>query len=151
MSTKFFTNLVIALFGGFVVVASLTFTHTTAAWVAFAFAIGIAALTLGSQLDRARGWEQRAMDSAMVLISAAMIVISLVFAGVTLEWLVFALALGWLATSVGGLSLHEVDTWRSEHGMAELKPFVRTHKALRSAQPIANQAAPSQAVGSRIA
>ena len=151
MSTKFLTNLAVALFGGFIVVASLTFTHTTAAWVAFAFAIAIAALTLGVQLDGARGWEQRVMDGAMVLISAAMIVVSLVFVGLTLQWLVFALALGWVATSVSGLSLHEVDAWRSEHGLAELRPFVRAHRPLRSAQPATGQATPGQAVGSRIA
>jgi hypothetical protein len=156
MSTKFITNLVTALFGGFIVVASLTFTHTTAAWVAFAFAIGIAALTLGVQLDGARGWEQRVMDGAIILISAAMIVVSLVFAGLTLKWLVFALALGWIATSVSGLALHEVGAWRSEHGLAELRPFVRAHRPLRSTQPATGQAAtgqaaPGQAVGSRVA
>ncbi len=156
MSTKFITNLATALFGGFIVVASLTFTHTTAAWVAFAFAIAIAALTLGVQLDGARGWEQRVMDGAIMLISAAMIVVSLVFAGLTLQWLVFALALGWIATSVSGLALHEVGAWRSEHGLAELRPFVRAHRPLRSTQPATGQpatgqAAPGQAVGSRVA
>ena len=152
MSTKFFTNLVIALFGGFIVVASLTLPFTTAAWLAFAFAIGVLAVTLGVQLDRSRGWEQRVMDAVMVAISAAMVVISLVYAGITLQWLVFALALGWVATSVSGLTLHEIGTWRSEHGLAELKPFVRATRPFRTAQPASSQPSPSQtAVGSRIA
>ncbi len=152
MSTKFLTNLVIALFGGFIVVASLTFPFTTAAWLAFAFAIGVAAVTFGVQLDRSRGWEQRVIDAGMVAISAAMVVISLVYAGITLQWLVFALALGWVAMSVSGLTLHEVGTWRSERGLAELKPFVRTTRTFRTAQAASSQAAPGQAaVGSRIA
>ncbi|MDA8300626.1 MAG: hypothetical protein M0005_03595 [Actinomycetota bacterium] len=152
MSTKFLTNLVIALFGGFIVVASLTFPFTTAAWLAFAFAIGVAAVTFGVQLDRSRGWEQRVIDAGMVAISAAMVVISLVYAGITLQWLVFALALGWVAMSVSGLTLHEVGTWRSERGLAELKPFVRTTRTFRTTQAASSQAAPGQAaVGSRIA
>ena len=151
MSTKFFTNLVIALFGGFIVVASLSLPFATAGWLAFAFAIGIAAITMGVQLDRSRGWGQRVMDGAMVAISAAMVVTSLVYSGVTLQWLVFALALGWVATSVSGLTLHEVSMWRSEHGLAELKPFVAP-RTLRSAQAASSQPSPSQpAVGSRIA
>jgi hypothetical protein len=148
MTTRFFTNLAIALFGGFIVVASLAFTHADAAWVAFGFAIAVLAITLAAQLDRARSLEQRIMDVFMVAVSGTMVGVSVAFTGTTVMWLVFALALGWLAISVSGLSLREVGVWRAEHGLAELRPFGRVLE-LRShaAQPAPGQAA----MGSRIA
>jgi|GEM_PF-1354819 len=149
MSSKFLTNLATALAGGWIVVASLVFTHSTAAWIAFAFAIGVLAVTLGVQLDRSRGLEQRVMDAFMGAISGAMIGVSVVFSGATVQWLVFALALGWVANAVAGLTLHEVSTWRNAHGLAELKPFVRPRK-LRT-QPAVSQAQAGQAAGTRIA
>jgi hypothetical protein len=148
MSSKYFSNLVIALFAGFIVVTSLVFAHGAAAWVAFAFAIAVLGMTLGVQLDRGRGLEQRAMDAMMGAISGTVIGVSVVYGGTTVKWLVFALALGWLATAVTGLTLHEVATWRSAHGLAELRPFVRPRK-LRS-QPV-SQAGAGQAAGTRIA
>jgi hypothetical protein len=149
MSSKYLTNLVAGLIGGWIVVASMVFAHGTAAWLAFAFAIAVLALTLGVQLDRNRGLEQRALDALMGAISGTMIGVSIVYGGATVKWLVFALALGWLANAVAGLSLHEVSTWRSAHGLAELKPFVRPRR-LRT-QPSVSQASAGQAAGTRIA
>jgi hypothetical protein len=149
MSSKYLSNLVIGLIGGWIVVASMVFAHSTAAWVAFAFAVGVLAITLGVQLDRSRGLEQRVMDALMGAIGGTMIGVSVVYGGATVKWLVFALALGWLANAVAGLTLHEVSTWRSAHGLAELKPFVRPRK-LRT-QPSVSQAPAGQAASTRIA
>jgi O-antigen/teichoic acid export membrane protein len=149
MSSKYLSNLVTGLVGGWTVVASLTFAHTTAAWVAFAFAIGVLALTLVAQLDSNRGLVQRVMDFLTVAISGTLIGVSVVYGGATVKWLVFALALGWVANAVAGLTLHEVSMWRSAHGLAELKPFVRPLK-LR-AQPPISQVTAGEAMGSKIA
>lgn len=148
MSSKYFSNLLVALAAGFIVVASFVFAPSVAAWVAFAFAIAVLGVTLGAQLDRGRGLEQRALDVLMGALSGTMIGVSIVYGAPTVKWLVFALALGWLANAVGGLTLHEVTTWRSSHGLAELRPFVRP-KRLRS-QPV-GQAAGGQAATTKIA
>lgn len=150
MSTKYFTNLVVGLLAGFIVVASLVFASSTAAWAAFAFAIAVLAMTLGVQLDSARGTEQRAMDALMGAISGTMIGVSVVYGGTLVKWLVFALALSWLAVAVGGLTLHEVTTWRGAHGLPELRALVPAPRKLRSQRP-STQATASQAAGARIA
>ena len=150
MSTRFFTNLAIALFGGFVVVASLTFTHSTTAWVAFAFGVAVLAMTVIAQLDQARSLEQRFVDVLMALTASAMVVTSLVYTGTTVMWLVFALALGWVGIAVSGLSLREVSVWRSSHGLAELRPFERALE-LRAHPGVGQPAVGQTAVGSRIA
>lgn len=145
MSTRFFTNLVTALFGGFVVVASLTFTHGAAAWVAFGFALAVLAITAVAQLDQARSLEQRLVDVPMALTAAAMVVASLVYSGTTVMWVVFALALGWVGIATSGLFLREVSVWRSSHGLAQLRPFERVLE-------LRTDVATGQAtVGSRIA
>jgi predicted MFS family arabinose efflux permease len=150
MHSKYFTNLVIALSAGFVVVASLAFATGTAAWVAFAFAIAVLAVTLVVQLDRARDTEQRLMDALMSAISGTVVGTSVVYGGPVVKWLVFALALGWLADAVAGLTLHEVTSWRSEHGLGELHPFIRGPRKLRR-QPPATPTTTGQVGGARIA
>ncbi|MGH9105729.1 MAG: hypothetical protein ACRDZX_07820 [Acidimicrobiales bacterium] len=145
MSLKYVTNMAIALFGGFIVVESLTFSHPAERWVAFAFAIAVVGISLAVGLDRSRGLVQRGLDVLLTGAAGTMIAIAVIFSGMTAEWIVFALALGWVSTSVLGLSVHEVASWRAVHGMAELRPFARAPR-LRS-QTTASQ----PAVGSRIA
>lgn len=145
MSSKYLTNLLIALFGGFIVVESLTFSRPGARWVAFAFAIAVVGVSVAAQLDRGRGLVQEALDASLLAIGGTMIGISVVYTGTTAQWLDFALALGWLATAVGGMTLHEIESWRLSHGMAELRPF-RQVTRLR-----AHPAPAQEPVGSRVA
>lgn len=145
MSTRYLTNMITALFGGFIVVESLTISHPAERWVAFAFGIGVVALTAVATLDRARGLMQRALDVFLMAIGGAMIAISVIFTGSTAMWVDFALALGWVGTSVIGLTAHEVASWRTMHGMAELHPFVPARR-LKAQQPVTQPA-----TGTRVA
>jgi hypothetical protein len=125
VSTRYLTNLAIALFGGFIVVESLTFSHPAERWVAFAVAIVVAGISLAAQLDRSRGLVQRALDGALIAAAGTLIGVSVVYTGMAAQWIAFALALGLVGTSVSGMTLNEVGSWRAEHGLAELRPFLR--------------------------
>lgn len=120
MSTRYLSNALIALLGGFVVVASLTLATTSAGWVGFGVAIGVVAVSLLVQLDGKRGMAQRGLDALMLVTGATMIVLSLVLGAATVGWVLFALALGFVALAMTGLTLHEVLGWRAVHGLGEL-------------------------------
>ena len=120
MSTQYLSNALIALLGGFVVVTSLVLAPTSATWVGFGIAIAVVAVSLLVQLDLKRGMAQRGLDAVMFATGATMIVLSLVLGGATVGWVLFGLALGFVALSMTGLTLHEVLSWRSEHGLGEL-------------------------------
>lgn len=120
MSTRYLSNALVALLGGLVVVMSLTLATVAAAWVGFGVAIGVVAISLLVQLDADRGLAQRGMDAALVAVGAAMIVTSLVLGASTVTWVMFALALGYVALAFAGMTLHEVTGWRSQHGLGEL-------------------------------
>jgi uncharacterized membrane protein HdeD (DUF308 family) len=106
-----------------VVVASQAFASATVAWLAFGVAIVALGISVLAQLDSRRGLDQRVLDGAMGVISVVLVVFSLVFAGATVIWLAFALALGFVAVAVAGLSLHEIETWRSANGLGQLRGF----------------------------
>lgn len=121
MSTRYLTNMTMALGAGFLVVASRIFAAGPVAWLAFAIAIGIAVIAAAAQLDSARGLFQRTFDLVVVVLSAATIVTSLVFSGAAVRWLSFAEALGFVALAVTGLTVHEIGRWRAERGMRSLR------------------------------
>jgi hypothetical protein len=131
MSTRYLSNALIALLGGLVVVTSLTLATTPAAWVGFGIAIAVVAVSLLVQLDAQRGLAQRGLDVMMLATGATMIVVSLILGAATVGWVMFALALGWVALSMTGLTLHEVLGWRTEHGLGELHWLDTTHRAAR--------------------
>jgi cation transport ATPase len=120
MSTRFLTNGVLALAGGFVVVASKAFAPAPTAWLAFALGILIIIVAALGQLDRSRGDVQRILDGATMGLGVITIVFSLVFHGGTVAWLSFAEALGVVALAATGLTLNEIAQWRTERGLASL-------------------------------
>ncbi len=128
MSTRYFSNALIALLGGLVVVTSLTLATTPAAWVGFGIAIAVVAVSLLVQLDGQRGLAQRGLDVMMLATGATMIVVSLILGAATVGWVMFALALGWVALSMTGLTLHEVLGWRTDHGLGELHWLDTAHR-----------------------
>lgn len=132
MSTKYFTNMSIALLAGFVVVVSFAFAPVDGAWIAFGVAVGILSLAVLAQVARKRGSLQRLLDVGIALAAITMIVTSLVYAGPVVAWVFFGVALGLLGLSVTGLTLHEIDRWRAEHGMAELRGLHRLTVARRT-------------------
>jgi hypothetical protein len=125
MSAKYLTNLSTALLGGFLVVISMALAASVSTWVAFGVAIGILAIAVLSQLESARGALQRLLDVGIGLVAVTTIVTSLVFGGATATWVVFALALGFVGLAVAGLTMHEVEGWRTAHGLPELHVFHR--------------------------
>lgn len=121
MSSRFSSNALIALLGGLVVVLSMALGSTTAlAWVAFGIAIGVVAIAAIAQLDTHRGMAQRLLDVGTAAVGGTLIAVSVVFAGTTVMWLAFALALGLVGVSFVGLTLHEVESWRASHQLGEL-------------------------------
>jgi hypothetical protein len=121
MSSRYITNVIMGLLGGLVVVGSQAFDSTTTGWLAFAVAIGLVATVAATQLDRARGAGQRALDGGVVILGITAIVTNVIYGGATTTWLAFAEFLGFVGLGVVGLTLHEVETWRSGHGLRPLR------------------------------
>jgi len=108
MSTRFLTNGIIALAGGFLVVASQAFASATTGWVAFGIGIGVLAITCLVQADPSRGLVQRGIDGIVAIVSAWTIIASAVFDGATLKWLTMAESLALVALAVAGLTYNEL-------------------------------------------
>jgi hypothetical protein len=120
MSTRFLTNGILALAGGFIVVISQAFTPVAVAWLAFALGILIVVVAGVAQLDSRRGEVQRILDGVTMALGVITIIFSLAFHGRTVVWLSFAEALGVVALAATGLTLNEIGQWRSEHGLGSL-------------------------------
>jgi hypothetical protein len=123
MSLKYINNLLLVLAGGFLAVASRTFSPDVAGWLGLG--VGVLAVVLagvGLALDRPQ-W--RSVGSAVTgLVGVWTIVSSTVFSGTTLGWLVFADALALAAIALGELTAHERSTERVVHTLvvAERQP-----------------------------
>lgn len=131
MSIRYLTNAFIALLGGFVVVASMTFASATVGWIGFGFGIAVVAVSVLAQLERSRGASQRIMDLMMVALGGLAMAFGVGATGSDVIWTVFAFALGWVATSFFGLTLHEIETWRSTHSLGTLHvphEWIRHHE-----------------------
>jgi hypothetical protein len=124
MSMRYLSNATIALFGGFVAVASQAFAPAVTAWLAFAIAIAVLVVAGVSQLQRGRGVVQRLLDGVTGLLAVGAIIASLVFVGPAVVWLSLAAGLGFVLLGFVGLTLHEIWTYRATHGLT-----VRTFEA----------------------
>jgi hypothetical protein len=120
MSTRFFTNALITLLAGFVVVASVAFTPAVTVWLALALGVAVLVISAAAQTDRSRGLVQRVLDGGFGVLAVVTIVFSLVFSGGPVRWLSFAEALGFIGLAYSGLAINEVAEWRAEHGLAPL-------------------------------
>jgi hypothetical protein len=118
--TRYFTNAIIALLAGFVVIATQAFAAPTVAWLAFGAAVVALGISALSQLDRGRGLVQRLLDGAIASIATVLIVFSLVFTGSVGTWLAFGLSLGFVAVAFAGMTLNEIETWMSAHQGGEV-------------------------------
>lgn len=119
--TRYFTNVIIALLAGFVVVATQVFATPTVAWLAFGVAVVSLGISALAQLDRNRGLVQRLLDGVIASIATVLIVFSLVFTGSLVTWLAFGLALGFVAVALAGMTLHEIETWLSARPVGEVR------------------------------
>ena len=114
MSLKYVINLLVAVAGGFLVVASRTFAANTAGWLGLG--IGIFAVVLAGLGAAATGLRLRSVGYGVTAaVGVWTIVSSSVFSGALLGWLVFADALALVAVALADLTAHEVSTERVVH------------------------------------
>jgi len=116
MSTRYFSNLVLALIGGFLVVATMAFAPLTAAWLTFGIAVGATVISL-YMVGFEKTLPQRILGGLLAILGAWTIVASLVFAPTTVVWLGFASAIAFVALAVAGLTIHELSTERVVHSL----------------------------------
>jgi hypothetical protein len=115
MSSRYLTNLALALVGGFLIVTSQAFALTTFSWLMLAVGIVAVVTSAPGIVMRSRGAAQRVLDFAITLLGAWTIIASQVFAGEAVMWLGFASGVALVALSVVGLSAHELSTERVVH------------------------------------
>lgn len=121
MSSRYFSNALIALLGGFVVVVSQALTASVVGWIAFAIGIAVVVISAVAQLDRGRGFSQRLLDLPMVALGGLAMAFGVGATGAVQTWTSFAFALGWVGLSFVGLTLHEIASWRIRHGLSALR------------------------------
>jgi hypothetical protein len=121
MSTQYITGALLAVLGGWVVVASQAFAPHPLSWIAFGTAVAIVAISLVAQLDRSRGAGQRALDTATLAMGGLLMAFSLIASGTAVTWLSFGLALAVVALGFAGLTMHEVAGWRTAHQLTRLR------------------------------
>jgi hypothetical protein len=121
VSTRYFTNALVAILGGTLVVLSQTLGPNAVGWTGLGVGIAVLVISIIAQLDLQRGTAQRGLDAAMAVTAGILIVFAAgAFSGVTLVWLVFAFGLGFVGIALAGLTLHEVETWRAAHDLGRL-------------------------------
>ncbi len=132
MRSRYLTNVVFVVLGGFLAIASMAFGVTVFTWLMFA--AGIVALMLAAPFVMvvARGRAQRGLDGAIGLLGVWTIVASMVFGGLAITWLGFASGIALMALALAGLTLHELSTERVVHSFE-----VRTSAPEHELAPIA--------------
>ncbi len=121
MSTRYLTNLALALIGGALVVVSQAFSVGLFMWVMLGVGIATILIAAPGVAFPARGNTQRGLDYLFCLLGAWTIVASAVFGGAAVTWLGFASGIGLVAIAVAGLTAHELSTERVVHSL-EVSP-----------------------------
>jgi hypothetical protein len=116
MHTRYITNVLLAVAGGFLVVVSQAFAAPVFEWVMLGVGV-IAVLIGGAVVVSSRGRAQRGLDVITGILGAWTIVASLVFAGSAMTALGFASGLAFAALAIAGLTLHELLTERVVHSI----------------------------------
>ncbi len=112
MHARFVQSSLLALAGGFVVVASQAFTAGVTAWIAFALGIGAIVAAAVPSVFGARRWVL-ALDAVTGVLGAWTVVASLVFSGGVVRWLSFAEGAGFVALALAGSTVDHVLLARS--------------------------------------
>jgi hypothetical protein len=118
MSTRYLTNLILALVGGTLVVLSQAFSVGLFMWVMLGVGIATIVISAPAIAYPSRGSIQRGLDYAFSLLGAWTIIASVVFGGAAVTWLGFASGIGLVALAVFGLTAHELSTERVVHSLA---------------------------------
>jgi hypothetical protein len=114
MSSRFTTNVGLAIAGGFAIVASQVWSVPVFMWLMLGTGALAIALSLTAVLP-ARGGAQRSLDTVAATLGAWTIVASLVFTGSLVTWLGFASGAAFVVLGLIGLTLHELSTERVVH------------------------------------
>lgn len=126
MSSRYLSNMVLALLGGFLIVTSQAIALSTFSWLMLGVGIATLVITAPAVATGSRGHTQRILDYVFSLLAAWTIIASAVFAGTALMWLGFASGVGLVVLAVAGLTLHELSTERVVHSL-ELHGSTREH------------------------
>jgi FtsH-binding integral membrane protein len=116
MSTRYLTNLTLAVAGGFLVVASQAFSQPAFEWIAFGIGVLAVMLSAGVFLS-GRGRVQRGLDLLTATLGAWTIVETLIFTATTNTWLGFSSGAAFVAIALVGLTAHELSTERVVHSL----------------------------------
>jgi hypothetical protein len=115
LGIRYASYLATALVAGFIVVATQAFSPSTAGWLAFAAGIFFIVVSVGQAI-----WTTLAHRFVLFgtgVLGILMVIESLLASGSTVQWLSFAGALGVLALSLIGLTVHELSTERVVHSL----------------------------------
>ena len=119
LSSRFVLDTLFLLAGGFLAVATMTWTIGVAHWVAFAVSVGILlAAGLSAVLVPTIG--RKIGHGAIGLAAVWSIIAALVFSGTALTWLVLADALLVAAFALADLTAHEATTENVVHQLEVL-------------------------------
>ncbi len=126
MNSRFLTNAVLSVLGGFIVVVSMAWAPITFMWLMLGAGIFALALAGGFAIN-GRGNAQRSLDGTIGILGVWTIVASLVFSGSLLTWLGFASGLAFVGLGLIGLTLHELYTERVVHSFEVLRAPAEEH------------------------
>jgi len=131
MSTRFISNVLLAVAGGFVIVATFAFAPPVVGWIAFGVTgVGVLLLMAATAFAPGRGLVQRTLDGVVAVLAAWTIVESLVFNGSVMVWLSFGAAAAMVAIAIAGLIAHELSTERVVHSLEDVRTPERHVEAL---------------------
>ena len=119
LSSRFVLDTLFLLAGGFLAVATMTWTIGVAHWVAFAVSVGIL-LVAGLSAVLVPTIGRKIGHGAIGLAAVWSIIAALVFSGTALTWLVFADALLVAAFALADLTAHEATTENVVHQLEVL-------------------------------
>jgi hypothetical protein len=109
MSPRFTTNLLLAVLGGALLTASLTFGVANAGWIALGAGAAAFLVAIVGFADLRRGAPQRRLDVLVALIGVWTVVESRVFDDGALRWITFGSGCALAVLAAAGLVLHERD------------------------------------------
>jgi hypothetical protein len=115
LGIRYASYLLTALVAGFIVVVTQAFAPSTAAWLAFAAGIFFIVVAAGQALWTTLA--HRVIEFGIGVLGILMVIESLLASGSNVQWLSFAGALGVLALSLIGLTIHELSTERVVHSL----------------------------------
>lgn len=115
LGIRYASYLVTALVAGFIVVVTQAFSPTTAGWLAFAAGILFILVSAGQAIWTTLA--HRAIQFSTGVLGILIVIESLLASGSSVQWLSFAGALGVLALSLIGLTIHELSTERVVHSL----------------------------------